>query len=51
MRARALSVVLAGAALLLAGDASGAPGAPAGTVTFLAGDNYQVPDANGAFHQ
>jgi hypothetical protein len=39
MRARAFAAaVLAGAALLLAGDASGAPGAPAGTVTFLAGE-------------
>ncbi|HEX9244295.1 MAG TPA: FecR family protein [Anaeromyxobacter sp.] len=37
-RARVLAATLAGAALLLAGDASGAPGAPAGTVTFLAGE-------------
>ena len=38
MRARILSVVLAGVTLALAAVAVAAPNAPAGTVTFLAGD-------------
>jgi hypothetical protein len=38
MTLRAIAVALVGAALLLGGDASGAPRAPAGTVTFLAGE-------------